>query len=44
MKLGVVGNESRFKDGKDLSPGPGEYNTQIFKSLSKGEFSILEPA
>ena len=41
VKLGVIPRDSRFKVPKEASPGPGNYNTHLFKSLSKGEFSIL---
>lgn len=27
MKMGVIGNTRRFKQPKDTSPGPGNYNT-----------------
>lgn len=41
MKMGVIGTTMRFKTINRPSPGPGEYNIQAFKSLSKGELSIL---
>lgn len=34
-KLGVIGSEKRFADCNKPLPGPGDYNTQIFKSLNK---------
>eukprot|EP00347_Sterkiella_histriomuscorum_P010143 403377436 len=42
VPMGLMNRTDRFKRLQDqTSPGPGEYNTQVFKSLSKGEFSIL---
>jgi hypothetical protein len=37
-KLGVIGTEKRFNFElpDNPQPGPGEYNTHVFKSLSKG--------
>ena len=41
LRLGVIGRTERFKRYKATSPGPGEYDTQVFKSLSRGELSIM---
>eukprot|EP00347_Sterkiella_histriomuscorum_P000638 403375076 len=38
---GVIGSQTRFKNEYKPFPGPGEYETHIYKSLSKGELSIL---
>ena len=40
-KLGIFGKTARFRKYDDSKPGPGFYETQVFKSLSKGELSIM---
>lgn len=42
-KLGVIGTERRFNFEVPEAPlpGPGEYNTHVFKSLSKGQISLM---
>lgn len=38
---GVISREGRFRGPEKLVPGPGEYDTHLYKSLSKADFSIL---
>ena len=40
-KLGVIGKEERFKKYWGREPGPGAYDTHLYKSLNKLDFSIL---
>lgn len=40
MKYGVIGNAYRFKLNKELSPGPGDYKTEFYKSISGNDLSL----
>jgi len=39
--LGTIDRTVRFKNPGSVSPGPGDYDLTGFKSLNKGEHSIL---
>ena len=42
--MGVIGKEKRMKTylpDEITPPGPGAYNIEVFKSLSKGELSQM---
>ncbi|CDW82492.1 UNKNOWN [Stylonychia lemnae] len=41
ISLGIIDKQHRFKNHGSVSPGPGDYDLTGFKSLSKGEHSIL---
>lgn len=43
-KSGVIGHEKRFKLSSFKTPGPGEYQTEMYKSLSKGDISLMAAA
>jgi hypothetical protein len=41
-KMGVIGKEKRFDMSlSKVSPGPGAYQTELYKSLSKGQVSCM---
>ena len=40
-KLGKFSNEKRFARHKEKTPGPGAYRTEMYKSLSKDDMSVI---